>query len=62
MPGKIHGKCFHTTRKELKSRTKDIVEGWFGVRNRRKIAGGAEITSVGPDLDSASEGKHYDNK
>ncbi|EIK86689.1 hypothetical protein CGSMWGv00703Dmash_00174 [Gardnerella greenwoodii 00703Dmash] len=32
------------------------------MRNRRKIAGGAEITSVGPDLDSASEGKHYDNK
>ncbi len=31
---------------ESKSRTKDIVEGWFGVRNRRKIADGAEIKSV----------------
>ena len=47
---------------ESKSRTKDIVEGWFGVRNRRKNAGGAEIKSVEPDLDSASEGKHYDNR
>ncbi len=47
--------------KERKSRTKDIVEGWFGVRICRKIAGGAEIKSVKPDLDSASEGKHYDN-
>lgn len=50
-----------THAEESKSRTKDIVEGWFGVRICRKIAGGAEITSVKPDLDSASEGKHYDN-
>ena len=53
---------FYLSEEESKSRTKDIVEGWFGVRNRRKIAGGAEIKSVEPDLDSASEGKHYDNR
>ena len=53
---------FYLSEEESKSRTKDIVEGWFGVRNRRKNAGGAEIKSVEPDLDSASEGKHYDNR